>query len=182
MVMKYTNFLATVVLSSFLLSSCKKDVEAKTEIVSEEGQNHKKVWEVPDPKPTGCKILMNNTLSLDSVKWLSPQNQGDKELQLNVIWKTGSPLAKLTFSKLQNLDLPSEEVAFNFISVNAPRLETRTNSQNKSFRFGVDKEGEIMSILEVSTYPQIVITKDDVVCWQGHPDHLSREVIEELLK
>lgn len=161
-----------------LIPACKpKSTQQKIEVME-----MKHSWNVPSPSPTGCKLIINEVFALDAIEWLTPQADISSKLNIYTFWKSDSPLAKLTFKKLQHVRDSQEGLNIHLISHQAPNFEIRTHSSNKSFRFGVDKSKTNTSLLAIETFPQIIITTPQgVVCWQGHPENISPETVTELI-
>jgi len=165
------------------VSSCKTDANRNNANEPSSNQVTAKKWKLPDPELKGCKVIVNEEFKVSEVDWLSPASDKQATLKLIIFWKTDSPIANLTFKKIQSLSQSLEAVECNFISQQQPPLTIPTNSLNKTFRFGVNKNNSLAEQIDLKTFPQaLLLTKKNIVCWQGHPENLSSDTISSILE
>ena len=165
--------------------SKKGDSDAETLNSSSKTENTKPThqWKLPDTPIDGCDNIINQIFVDNHIKWLSSPPENQTPLKVFILWKNDSPLAKITFQQIRDLyDQQEASLEIIFLSVEKPAADILTNNKHKHFYFGIDSNNKSAKNINLTTFPQIVMTtQDNKVCWQGHPSHLTSKAIQEIV-
>jgi len=141
-------------------------------------------WESPSTPIRGCDNIINQVFATSHIQWLSSPPANQSPLKIFILWKTDSPLAKITLKKALHFhNNHADSIEIILLSEKNPTREILTNKTYQPFHFGSDNTNKSAKFTNLTTFPQVIMTtKDNVVCWQGHPSHLTSKVIEEITK